>query len=126
MNKELLENQCINVWRGFTTEEQNTVLNVLHTLTTYYGTGEGETGLCNKIALIPGSLKVIQSCFPLWDDYSGDNVYPIHTDIDQTPEQQYDNAYATKWDNTLYGNERRALCLFLYTTLTNWQVINNV
>lgn len=123
----------MEIWRIYTSNEQTAVLKELHRLTTFYGSGVGDTGLCNKISVeCPDILEVIKPCFPLWDDYSGDENYPIHTNIALTPEQQYDYPlydyplYDYKWADTLYGDKRRELCLFLHTTLTKWQNTNYV
>ena len=133
MKNEIIEKDGIAKWQTFSTKMRKLTLDILETLSTHQTASQHnifEPGLCSKvkdqllydnnIMVVNQMLILIKSCFQLWDDYSGNRYYPIQTDINITPNDEYQDNTWSKWDNSLYGNKRRELCQFLHTTLSKW------
>ena len=53
--------------------------------------------------------EVFQDLYPKWEDFSGNDQYPISTHKGVDEEDQYMDV-GNKWDNTPYGDARRRLC----------------
>jgi hypothetical protein len=80
-------------------------------------------GICAEIAALLGGTDsweyyIICDAMTAWPDYSGSKQYPVPSNAPSllSPSDAYHRT-GDIWDNTLYGDRRRELCLFVATYL---------
>ena len=94
-----------------------------------YALGNGDAlpihigeGICNEINDV-FDVTINEIIFTYWPDFSGDIYYPVPDAWDICTARDAYECSSNLWDEDLYGNSRRELCVWLANNIKNGNIV---